>query len=112
VYTRNVTGTSGATFDLVEETAWTEVVAGSALPYTQYFNNTSDWTLNGAYYEQTVLAATHGYGTDIATINFYELVGADYVSVVVDEVIVNATGDVTFRVPVSPAGRFPGKVVI
>jgi hypothetical protein len=110
LYVRIADGTSGATFDATEATAWTKL--GSSV-YSAPFNNTTDWgTASGGYYTITKLAAVHLLGTSINHVSIYELSGTDYILLNVDRVLVNASGDVSISVPDGPDGRFAGKVVI
>lgn len=85
---------------------------GPAERFLQTFNATTDWgSPSGGYYTITVLAASHALGTD-PTVEIYENISSEYFQVTVDEVKVNTSGDVSFRVPSSPDLRFAGKVII
>ena len=80
--------------------------------YVDNFNATTDWGVaSGGYYSYTVLASVHERGTN-PTVDVFELVGADYNKVEPDLISVNASGDITIRVPENPDCRFEGRMVI
>lgn len=80
--------------------------------YAQSFNNTTDWgSPSAGYYTITVTEATHGKGTSPRAA-YSELSGSDYIDTYPDRSLANATGDISFRVPQTPDGRFTGKIVI
>lgn len=84
----------------------------SGTKYNATFNATSDWgSASGGFYTITVLQTTHLVGTSPA-VSLFELDSGDHVLVNVDEVRVNTSGDVSFRVPETPDLRFAGKVII
>ena len=85
---------------------------GVATKYSSSFNATTDWgSPSGGYYSITILATTHGLGTTPIIEIFEDIAGVFY-DVTPDEVKMNASGDVTFRVPQSPDLRFAGKIVL
>jgi hypothetical protein len=85
---------------------------GPAERYTQEFDATTDWgAASGGYYTITILATTHGKGINPA-VKVRELSGSDYIDVFVDRVLINSSGDVSFRVPNAPDLRFEGIVII
>lgn len=80
--------------------------------YSETFNNTSDWgSAAGGYYTQTITNATHGRGTS-PTLIIEELDGSDYIEVLPDRVLINSSGDVSFRVTEVPDGRFTGRITL
>lgn len=83
---------------------------GPAERYLASFNNTSDWTLSSGYYELTVLAGTHGKGTN-PNVRVAETISG--VDEIVNTVIkINTSGDVVIQVTASPDNRFNGKILI
>lgn len=82
----------------------------TATKYTRAFNNTTDWTLSSPDYFITTLAATHGKGT-VPSVMVFELVGSDY-ELVVANILISASGDVTVKVAASPDNRFNGLILI
>lgn len=85
---------------------------GGGTKYNQTFNATSDWgSPSGGFYTITILESTHSVGTS-PSVEIFESDSGDFVLVNVDEVRVNASGDVSFRVPETPDLRFAGKVII
>lgn len=75
--------------------------------YSQQFNDNSDWTLNGDYYELSVLATTHEKGQHIF------VVVMDTAGSWIDTAInIDNSGNVTIGVLSSPDLRFEGKLVI
>lgn len=83
-----------------------------AAKYVDTFNATTDWgSPSGGYYTITITEATHNLGIN-PTINLFEEDAGDYLSVEVDEIRVNVSGDVSFRVPETPDLRFAGKIII
>ena len=83
-----------------------------ALRYTMTHNAVADWgAAVGGYYTITITEATHEKGTSPVP-QYYETSGADQIEVIPDRSLVNASGDVSFRVPDSPDLRYAGKVII
>lgn len=78
--------------------------------YVQAFNGTTDWTLNGDYYEIEVDVAIHEHGL-APQVQVFELVVADYYQVQT-EVLVGNDGLVTIQVLSTPDLRFEGKLII
>lgn len=78
--------------------------------YALSFNNTTDWTLSAPDYTLTILAGTHGKGTN-PSVHVFELVGLNYEQIVTN-VTVNASGDVTLKVTQLPDNRFNGAILI
>jgi hypothetical protein len=86
--------------------------SSAGLRYTSSFDATTSWgSASGGYYTFTVTVATHGLGTAPA-VAVQEVSGADYVSILPDQVKTAANGDVSIRVPETPDGRFAGRLVI
>ena len=80
--------------------------------YSTTFDATTSWgSPVGGYYSITYTAATHLLGTNPRP-TLYILDGSDYDEVQSDQLKVLANGDVVFRVPQTPNGRFAGKIVI
>jgi hypothetical protein len=77
--------------------------------YVQTFNNTTDWTLNGSYYQLTVLSATHVKTNPV--VETFETVGGIDTLINVD-IIRNSTNDIILQVTQTPDNRYTGKVVI
>lgn len=84
--------------------------SGPAERYTSTFNNTTDWTLNSPDYTRTILAVTHGRGTN-PNVQVYELLSGNYEQINVN-VVINGSGDVTLKVTETPNNRFTGLVLI
>lgn len=81
--------------------------------YSDTFDATTDWgSASGGYYTITYLASTHGKGTTPS----YQIEitdgGTGYNRVEVDQVNVNASGDIAFRVPEDPDLRFAGRITV
>jgi len=80
--------------------------------YVETFNATTDWgAASGGYYTKTIAVGTHGRGVS-PQVEVQELSGADYVTVLVDELKTLANGDVTIRVTESPDCRFEGRAIL
>lgn len=77
--------------------------------YTRTFNATSDWTLNGDFYELVVLQAIHNKTNP--SIQVFEQNGLIFEKVITGTTI-GATGNVTISVSSSPDLRFIGKLII
>lgn len=78
--------------------------------FTASFNALGDWTGPvGGYYTRTIVAATHLRGV-APSVGVAELNGADFDSVILDNLKVLANGDVEMRV-VDDA-RFAGRVIM
>lgn len=77
--------------------------------YTRTFNATSDWILNGAYYETVVLQSVHKKPNP--AIQVFEQNGLVFEKVVTG-VTIDASGNVTISVSSSPDLRFAGKLII
>lgn len=83
-------------------------VAASETP----FDATTSWgTASGGYYSLTVTAAVHSKGVN-PIVKIYKEDGVDFVEIEVDQVKINALGDITIRVPEVPDLRFAGKLVV
>lgn len=88
--------------------------AGGSAPVNYYslFNSTTDWgAASGGFYTITIPSSTHGKGNN-PMVEIFELNGGNYEKVFVDQVLISAIGDISFRVPSSPDLRFIGKIVI
>ena len=89
---------------------------GSSSKYVLPHNATTDWTLNGSYYDITILAATHGKGS-YPTVQCFEETGTtpnrtwSQVQTIVNVLETNA-GDVVIKVSQTPDQRYIGRVVI
>lgn len=80
--------------------------------YAETFDATTDWgAASGGFYSITILAATHGKGTN-PIIQVYELNGADYELVELSVSINSGTGDIRIAVSEVPDNRFEGKIII
>lgn len=80
--------------------------------YEDTFNATTDWgSASGGYYTITVDSDDHLKGTR-PMIQLFQLIGSDYEEVDVEDVTVNSSGDIAFRVLETPNGRFEGKILI
>jgi len=82
---------------------------GSSDPYVATFSSGS-WSVSGSNYIYTILESTHGKGTD-TQVKVYETVGMTFEEVGTG-VRVNASGDITLIITLSPDNRFSGKIVI
>lgn len=87
------------------------LVPGPAQRYVQNFNATSDWTLNGSFYEIVIAAGTHGKGVN-PNVLIFELDTGILTQVTTDSCSFDSSGNVTFQVLLSPDLRFAGRVVI
>ena len=85
--------------------------ASLAERYTKLFNNTSDWTISGQEYFQTITAGTHAKGTTPNVMAFESVGGGSYEQVNLT-IAINGSGDVTLKVSAVPDNRFTGLVVI
>jgi len=87
---------------------------GSAVQSPNYFaifNNTTDWgSASGGNYTITILASTHGKGTN-PIVQILELNGSDYETIVVSHKL-NASGDISVLVSDTPDLRFNMKIII
>lgn len=73
---------------------------------------TTSWgTAAGGYYTITVTAATHGRGVS-PTAQLFRSSGTDYLHEAPDEMKINSSGDVIFRVTEDPDERFAWKLVV
>jgi len=131
----NNTPSTGATAfqngDIIEITAINEGISGNsilvtfnnftqAIPfstdgisYTPTFSDNLDGGVDGIVdpdYTLTITEATHGKGTE-PTVTLYEENGGLFEEVEA-YVAIDTTGNITIKVPVSPDGRFTGKIVI
>lgn len=79
--------------------------------YAATFNETTDWTDGGTVYTRTIAASTHGKGTT-PHYALEELNGSDYEAVLMDEVTINASGDIEFQVTKTPDARFAGRIIV
>lgn len=76
------------------------------------FNATLSWgAASGGYHSITLLASVHERGTT-PIFQIEEGSAAPFTLVQVDQVTVNSSGDITFRVPSSPDGRFAGRIKV
>lgn len=82
----------------------------TTLKYLVSFNNTTQWTLNGSYYEFLIPASTHGAGVTPIT-QVFEVIAGVSTEVLVD-LSFNALGDIVIRVTSVPDNRFTGKVIV
>lgn len=101
--------------DLVASDSGLEISGGklqTKRDFESTFTATTEWgAASGGFYTITVLAATHGQGSQ-PSVELFELSGSDYLTVFADEVKIASNGDVSFRVPDVPNARFAGKVKI
>jgi hypothetical protein len=85
---------------------------GPAERFIDTFNNTTDWgAASGGFYTITVSQGTHGRGAN-PSIQVFEQNGSDYDMVTIDTIRVDASGNVSLKVPDSPDNRFTGLVLI
>lgn len=93
--------------------AWAAVGVGASLSkYVKVFNATSDWTgPAGGFYTLSLLAATHGMGTN-PFVDLKELDGSEYVSAGVEVNVDTTTGDILLAVSDSPDSRFAGRLIV
>lgn len=82
---------------------------GSSNPYVQSVV-VGDWNLSGPDYNLTIAASAHEKGTE-PVVTLYEDVGGSFEQVETFTAI-DASGNITIKVPVSPDGRFTGKIVV
>jgi hypothetical protein len=80
---------------------------GAASKYTQEFDNTSDWTLNGANYEIEIEQTTHLKGTSPF---IFVLDSAN--EIVETGKTIDSSGNILITVNSNPDLRFSGKLVI
>lgn len=86
--------------------------SGPAVRYIYSFNNTTDWgSPSGGYYTIIILAGIHNQGLD-PQVMVFEQVGLLFEYVTVDQLALNASGDISIRVPDSPDLRFTGKLIV
>lgn len=85
--------------------------SGPAERYTQLFTNATWGSPSGGYYTITVTQATHGK-TDTPEVSVYEQDGLEFVKVQVQDLRINASGDVSISVPETPDLRFNGLILI
>lgn len=91
------------------DTSW-DVTSTANLTFSQAFDATTDWgSLSAGYYTITVLASTHNKGIN-PIVQVFEQIVSDYEVVTVDQLKINASGDVSFSVIQN--SRFAGKVLI
>lgn len=84
---------------------------GSSTPYSQTFNDSSDWTGPSlGFYTITILETTHDKGTT-PIVQVYELISSDYEEVITD-IVINSSGDITIRVTDNIDTRFAGRIVV
>ncbi len=80
--------------------------------FTQAFNDTSDWTLNGGVYEIIIPVSTHMKG-DIVDAKAWRDNGAEYeLGTIADVRVVKATGAVRLVATSIPDNRFTGLLFI
>lgn len=85
---------------------------GSATPFVQSFDSGASWgAASGGYYSIFIPQSTHGKSAN-PTITVYEDLAGQFEEVILDEVSINASGDVTLKVTENIDTRFAGKVVI
>lgn len=70
----------------------------------------ADWVLAAPNYTLTILASTHGLGSN-PNVQVFELNGSDYESVQTG-ISVNVSGDVVISVTQTPNNRFDGLILI
>jgi hypothetical protein len=107
-------GTSGNSI-LVSFNNFTQPIPFSTdgIVYVPTFSDNLDGGVDGIVdpdYTITIDAATHDKGTE-PTATLYEEVGGIFEEVEA-YVAIDATGNITIKVPVSPDGRFTGKIVV
>ncbi len=83
---------------------------GPAQRFVQTFNNTTDWTSAAPDYTRTITAAAHGEGIN-PNVQIYELIAGNYEQVF-PNITINASGDITLKVSLSPDTRFTGLILI
>lgn len=83
---------------------------GGLSKYTQSFNNTSDWVLNGSIYELKILAATHGNKLNPVVFTVETVAGEDVE--IFPTIVRNASNDIILQVTQSPDNRYTGKIII
>lgn len=117
--TATVTYGSAPFGDILNLTAKTEGVAGDSIAISagNFIQSPTITSMSGGVdpvsdsdYTLTISEATHEKGTD-PTVTLYEENGGIFEEVEA-YVAINATGDITIKVPVNPDGRFIGKIVV
>lgn len=111
--------TATVTGDILNLTAKTEGVAGDSIAISagNFIQFPTITAMSGGVdpvsdpdYTITIDAATHDKGTE-PTATLYEEVGGLFEEVEA-YVAIDATGNITIKVPVSPDGRFTGKIIV
>lgn len=98
-------------YKLVNATGGSGGGGGSATPYTETFNSSTDWgAASGGFYTIAIPQSTHEKSVE-PLVQLYELVSGNYEQVDA-EIIVSVAGDVNIRVTENIDARFAGKVVI
>jgi len=101
------TGSGLAASDV--QAAIDELAASTGASYIGTFN-VGSWVLNSGLYKLTILASTHGRGTN-PVLQIYQENGLNF-----DEVLtgveMSAIGDITITIASSPDLRFSGKIII
>lgn len=77
--------------------------------YSQVFNATTDWTLDGASYKITIPSATHNKPNP--TVHVFEQSGPDFIEVTTG-VKVDSSQNIIITVNSTPDLRFVGKLII
>lgn len=117
--TATVTYGSAPFGDILNLTAKTEGVAGDSIAISagNFIQSPTITAMSGGVdpvsdpdYTLTIDAATHGKGTE-PTATLYEVNGGIFEEVEA-YVAIDATGNITIKVPVSPDSRFTGKIVV
>lgn len=88
-------------------------VYNATSPSSRYiftFNNGSDWTSNGGFYEITIPASTHGKGSS-PNCKIYENISSVYHEVLTS-VMMDSNGNLTIQVSQIPDNRFSGKLTV
>lgn len=78
--------------------------------YVEAFDNDEDWTDATPYWTITVNETDHGRGTK-PTVQVFQKESSDYIQVSPDRILVDASGNVTMRVPTDPNLRFEGEMI-
>lgn len=104
---------SGVVIDDTGNIITTGTISGSNIldRYTQTFNATSDWTLNGSVYEFSIPEASHLHNLHYH-VQVFELSAGNYILTNVGVKVNSSNGNLTLSVNCTPDLRFVGKVIL
>lgn len=88
-------------------------VSNSTTRYVTLFNATTDWgDISNGLYSISINQSTHKRGTDPIIQILRKETSTRYSPIIIEDIDIFDTGNITFSIPATPEGRFEGKIVI